>query len=81
MGGKVAKVQVNSSTSVEKDSRRRNSFAYNITKFLKHEEENFDSLVEAVRKERERIADKAQANIRDQSMIFRVSLSLFQKNL
>lgn len=81
MGGKVAKVQINSSTAVEKDSRRRNSFAYNITKFLKHEEENFDSLVEAVRKERERIADKAQANIRDQSMIFRVSLSLFQKNL
>lgn len=49
------------------DVRRRNSFAYYLTRFLKHEDEDFTELIEIVKADKEVLMRKAVTNVREQS--------------
>lgn len=52
----------------ERDTRRRNSLALYISKFMKHEDDDFTELIEFIQSERAILFNSANSNARDESM-------------
>jgi hypothetical protein len=49
------------------DTRRRNSLAFNITKFMKHDGDDFDDLLKITQAERNALLENVVHNMRDES--------------
>eukprot|EP00602_Paraphysomonas_sp_CaronLab_P013140 CAMPEP_0185041476 /NCGR_PEP_ID=MMETSP1103-20130426/40809_1 /TAXON_ID=36769 /ORGANISM="Paraphysomonas bandaiensis, Strain Caron Lab Isolate" /LENGTH=440 /DNA_ID=CAMNT_0027581213 /DNA_START=38 /DNA_END=1357 /DNA_ORIENTATION=- len=51
-----------------RDTRRRNSLAYNITKFLRHDGDDFSGLIDAIRTEKDALMQNVTKNARDEKL-------------
>ena len=71
LGSLVGRKKVDASTLVvgdgERDTRRRNSLAFYITKFMKHDDDDFTELIEAVQMEKANLFNSINSNARDES--------------
>jgi hypothetical protein len=72
MGSMFGKKKVDAASLVvvgdgERDTRRRNSLAFYITKFMKYEDDDFTELLEAIQVEKANLFNSVNSNARDES--------------
>lgn len=80
-GTETATDAATDTTGEKTELRRRNSFAFYLTRFLKHEEEDFTELIEIVKADREVLMRKAVTNVREQSIFIAFFDFVFRNKL